>query len=129
MPSREEIPELWPKEPHPRTGEAFVHCVQLTTETAIHSHMLTPPLPPDRTMVLEWDDEGFPIEERELTDKEFKQAQRDFRKALKQYRDGNGAVHSPGKTEISGEFRTASGASAKGQSDGKGRWLWATVVG
>ncbi len=127
MPSRKEIPKLWPKEPHPRTGEAFVDCVEITAETAIHSHTLSPPSPPDRTMVLEWDDEGFPIEERELTVAEFAQAQKDFRKALKQYRDGNGVAHSPGKTSISGKFRTASGASAEGQSDGDGRWFWAVV--
>jgi hypothetical protein len=127
MPSRREIPKVWPKEPHPLTAEEFVHCVHITTKTEIHSHVLPPPSAPDRTVVVEWDDEGFPLEERELSDAEFAQAKKDYRKALKQYREGNGTVNTPGKTEMSGEFKTDSGAWARGMSDGDGRWLWATV--
>ena len=117
----------WPKEPHPATGEEFTQCLELVTTAEVLENHMAPPEPPSRIVATAWDDEGDVLEERELNDIEFAQAQRAFKKAVKRYRETNGVVKSPGKVSTTGKFATTSGAWAQGQCDGEGRWLWATV--
>jgi len=119
---------MWPTEPHPLTKEPFTACLELTAETEVHEHHTLPPEPPSRVQVLDWDDEGCPIEERELSDEEFAEAERVYEKARESYRETKGLVRTAGRSSVTGKFATASGAQCEGQADSDGRWVWATMV-
>lgn len=122
----EQVPEIYrPTSKHPMTGELFSGCLLLDSETQMHEFRCGPPSAPTRELYDYPDDSDEPVYIRDLTDKEFLAAQRDYTRASKVWAETQGVHRMAGATEVRGTFVTESGARAEGiwEPLPKG-WFW-----
>jgi hypothetical protein len=118
------LKEVWPKDPHPDTGEPFVRCVHFKQETAIDERHYGPPCQPSHE-VYEYDDNiDDYVYVRDLTDAEYKKAQEEHRAAVKRWRESGGTLRTVGPTTTTGRFETQSGNWAEGIMVSDDEWRW-----
>src|SRR5690348_12492574 len=91
----------WPGD-HPGTGEPFVK-FSLTHDMPAWVVRHSPPGPPSREVVTEWDDDG-PIAWRTLTKNEYAKAVRSYKKATAEWRRTGGVAYVRGADTIRCRF-------------------------
>lgn len=114
---------------HPITDEELI-CTGVATETEIRELTFGPPRMPTRT-VFEYDEDGEIVGSCELDDREYALAMADYNAAARRWSETGGREVYPGRTTVTGKFRTKAGSTAEGVWDG-GKWLlsrWSWIHG
>lgn len=110
-----------PTSKHPMTGAALVHADVEERQDAIRLHRL-PPLWPEREVVEEYDDDGYPTRTRQRTDEELAEARAEWEKHRHQT-----VIHGRGTTTVIGRFEFEDGSTLEGVWGGASwRWLAGT---
>jgi hypothetical protein len=116
-----------PKDVHPIAGEPFYRCLSISQDTEYRDFHYGPPRAPTREVYDYPDDSDVPVYVRDLTDAEFKAAQRAYTRACKEWSETQGIGKVMGPTTITGKFSTEAGAQAEGTWNGddkRGEWFW-----
>lgn len=110
---------------HPTTGEPFVEG-NFSIERQTKRVHASPPSPPSRWTCDYVDDDGTPINERELSAEEFTEATAAYEKAAAEYRRTGGLhILCAGPNIVSATFTTATGSIAEATWNDQGRsWRW-----